>query len=212
VTERSAGPYRILSKAGVYELVQAVFGARRGRRALAQKIAARPGDRVLDIGAGPAAILEHLPKVDYVSYEPNSLYVKEAIRRYGARGEFHSGYFDAAAAASQQPFDIVLIIAVLHHLSDEQVTELLALVASVLKPGGRLITLDNCLIPRQSPIARVLVSLDRGRHVRSPEGYIALARSRFRGVAGEIVHRRFPPYTLWIMTLTAAHPVIDNEP
>ena len=43
-----------------------------------------------------------------------------------------------------------------------------------LKPGGAFLSIDPCLAPDQSPIARFLVSNDRGRYVRSEQGYRAL--------------------------------------
>ena len=52
---------------------------------------ARPASsqRVLDIGCGPAPILESLPRdVEYVGFDPNSAYIDSARARFGARGRF----------------------------------------------------------------------------------------------------------------------------
>ena len=63
-----------------------------------------------------------------------------------------------------------------------------------------MITLDPVFTERQNPIARLLISLDRGRHVHSPAGYEALARGAFAHVEGTAVAQAFPPYTLFFMT------------
>jgi hypothetical protein len=44
-------------------------------------------------------------------------------------------------------------------------------------------------------VARLLINLDRGRHVRSPAGYEALAPGAFAHVDGTVVAQAFPPYT-----------------
>ncbi|EUA32283.1 putative methyltransferase type 12 [Mycobacterium intracellulare] len=96
--------------------------------------------------------------------------------------------------------DIAIVSAVLHHMDDAQANELFGLLRQVLKPGGRVVTLDPVFTERQNPIARLIISLDRGRHVRSPASYEALARAAFTDVRGQVVVQAFPPYTRFFMT------------
>ncbi|MDP7720888.1 trans-aconitate 2-methyltransferase [Mycobacterium sp. TY814] len=194
----------------MYETVQRVMGADKGRRDFAlQFVRAKPGDRVLDIGCGPADLLGHLPDVEYFGWEPNAAYVEKARTTYRGRGKFHVGFFGPEEARSLPPVDIAIVSAVLHHMDDAQVKGLFTLLRGVLKPEGRVITADNVFIKRQNPIARLLISLDRGRHVRTPEGYETLARSTFARVESVIVKKAFPPYTLFFMT--AQHSVPDDS-
>lgn len=200
-TERKRGLYAALSHPKLYETVQRVMGADQRRRHFADLfVRARPGDRVLDIGCGPAQLRAYLPDVEYIGWEPNAAYVEKARNTYGDRGSFNVGLFGPEQAATLEPVDIAIVSAVLHHMSDAQANELFVLLRQVLKPGGRVVTLDNVFIERQNPIARLLIGMDRGRHVRSPDGYQALASDVFTGVNGTVVPQAFPPYTYFYMT------------
>lgn len=200
--ERKRGIYAALRNPVLYQTVQRLMGtADTGRRHFVEHfVRANPGDRVLDIGCGPASLLAYLPDVEYVGWEPNGAYVDKARKTYGDRGVFHVGYFGPEQAGLLDPVDIVIVSAVLHHMDDDQAAELFGLVRQVLRPGGRVVTLDNVFIRRQNPIARLLISLDRGRHVRSPAGYLALAQGVFDDVEGTVVPQAFPPYTFFFMT------------
>ncbi len=200
--ERRRGLYSALSRPTLYETVQRLMGpADRRRRHFAQHfVRAEPGDRILDIGCGPAHLLAYLPDIEYVGWEPNAAYVAKARKSYGDRGTFHVGLFGPEQARELAPVDVAIVSAVLHHMDDAQASELFELLRQVLKPGGRVITLDNVFIERQNPIARLLISLDRGRHVRSPAGYETLARGAFEHVRGTVVAQAFPPYTYFFMT------------
>ena len=95
-------------------------------------------------------------------------------------------------------FDLVIAMSVLHHLSDAEADHLFGLAARALDDGGRMFSNDPCFVPGQSSIARAVIQRDRGRNVRSPEGYRALAEARFDDVTDGRATR--PP----------AHPVFTH--
>lgn len=142
----------------------------------------KEGDFILDIGCGPAEILEHLPRVNYYGFDLSSKYIDEAKRRYGDRGYFFCQEVSEAAAPANKSFDIVLANNVLHHLIDEEAVKLFELAKSCLRPGGRLVTTDGCRAENEGIISKIMASLDRGKHVRNKEQYLTLAHKVFDNV------------------------------
>src|SRR5262245_49135475 len=189
----------LLEKPSVYQVFSRIVGADRSRSIhVREYVRAREGDRVLDIGCGPADILDYLPKVEYVGFDINPSYIDSARRRYAGRGEFHCARVSEKAAATEyaDSFDIVLATGILHHLDDAEALEMFDVARRALKPGGRLVTLDGCYAPGQSKIATYLLSRDRGQFVRTPQAYEALARQRFGSVTVSVRHDTLRiPYT-----------------
>lgn len=178
---------QILEWATIYNTTQWMVGAERPRRYCVQQyISATDGSRIVDIGCGPGLAVRYLPPaVDYVGIEPNPKYVASAVRRFGDRARFICGYFDSDTARSLAPYDAVLLLGVVHHCDNETAAQLFSDIALGLRPGGRVVTLDPCFTPNQSSMARYVARSDRGKHVRSPEDYRAIAGSHLRVEASE---------------------------
>jgi len=160
----------------------------------------KPGERVLDIGCGPADMLEVLPNVTYVGFDGSAEYIEAARRRYGERGRFELRRITPGSLSEFEGFDLVMANGVLHHLDDAGAHELFEIARAALRPEGRLVTLDGCYTSRQSAIARYLLSRDRGRFVRTAPDYEALARSHFPSVIAHLRHDLLRiPYTHLIL-------------
>jgi SAM-dependent methyltransferase len=98
-------------------------------------------------------------------------------------------------------FDVILINAVLHHLTDAEIGAMLKHATTILKPAGRLVTIDPTIDAGQHPIARLLARLDRGRHVRTTDRYRELVSRHFAPVQVIVRHDLLRiPFTQCIMT------------
>jgi SAM-dependent methyltransferase len=168
---------------------------------LAGYVKPAPGDKILDIGCGPADVLNYLPAVNYTGLDISPEYIRSANQRYGARGRFCCGDVGLAAIEGEHgTFDLVLVTGVIHHLDDAQAARLFDLARLALRPTGRLVTFDGCYAPQQSPIARWLLARDRGKFVRTREEYLRLASARFSKVEPHLRHDLLRlPYTHLIM-------------
>jgi SAM-dependent methyltransferase len=155
------------------------------------------GARVLDIGCGTAAILDYMPRVTYVGLDLSNQYIEMAQARYGDRATFYACDVGELATRIHERFDLILASGLLHHLDDGPAKILFADARSLIAPNGRLVTIDGSWVQGQSSIGRFLLSLDRGRNVRSPEAYAALSRDSFSQVKVQIRHDLLRiPFTL----------------
>jgi cyclopropane fatty-acyl-phospholipid synthase-like methyltransferase len=177
------------------------MGAKRRREWMVRDlIRPFPGMRVLDLGCGPAEILDGLPEdVSYTGYDMSADYIAAAKEKFGPRGTFHCRLLEQAEVATLDSFDLVMGIGVLHHLDDDTARQFMTLAKAALKPGGRVLTVDACYAPKQNPVAHFLITKDRGQHVRDEAGYRALVEGIFTGVAGAVTHHAWIPYTHWSM-------------
>ncbi len=191
----------ILSIPAMYSLLQnLVAGSSAYAGFVREYVRPKPGDRILDIGCGPGDILSYLDDVEYIGFDENPKYIESARTRFGDRATFYSSRVNTETLQQKAYFDIVLAVAILHHLDDVEALRLCELAREALKPGGRFISLDACYIQGQSPLAHFFISMDRGQHVRTQEKYLEIASKVFSKIQVSIRHDRLRiPYTHIIM-------------
>ena len=167
--QSNTGLLRWLKMPFLYNLFQGVVGGNALRRRLIQNHArARPGDKVIGIGCGPAQALQSLPDVEYLGLDIDPDYIAFARRTYGGKGTFVVG--DTRSLRGDSRFtdaDVLIAVSVLHHLDDEEPTDCIQFAHNALKTGGRFITRDACWIANQGAFSRCIISKDRGRNIRA---------------------------------------------
>ena len=191
----------LLSLPSVYLGFQALVGGTKMRSLCLALLEPEPGQRIADIGCGPAYYLAELPAVDYHGFDTDARYIDHARKRFGSRGRFYVEPFTHVHADALGPFDRVLLMGLLHHLTDSECAALLSLLSRCLRPGGRVVTLDTVLHDRQGSMERWLARNDRGRYVRSPSGFEALAKSHFSDVQGTLPSLPRVPSIYYAMVL-----------
>jgi SAM-dependent methyltransferase len=188
----------IFSSSVVYRIAQRGIGATRLRTWLVrERLGVVAGQRVIDLGSGTSDIVDHLPEVEYIGVEPSGEYVESARQRFGPRVTIvQAGIDEFDPAIWENSADFVISIGVLHHLDDESARVLLATAKRLLRPAGRLVTIDPCLDSGQRRLARALIVRDRGQHVRTRDEIEQLMAPSFPGATFEVRHDLLRlPYT-----------------
>lgn len=165
--------------AALYVLSQRLVGADLARRACIEALAPKAGDRVLDIGCGPAYYFDWLPETTYFGFDTDRRQIAAARARYGNRGQFFDATYGEEHARNLAPFDRVLMLGLLHHVDDDTALHLLDLVARSVRPNGRVVTLDTAFYEGQSRLARRIAKNDEGDFIRSPAWFRRLAERSF---------------------------------
>lgn len=189
MTHRTTGIHRILERPRVYERFQILLGAANARRRLVSEFL-RPfdGARILDIGCGTGSLLESLPpNVDYVGYDLNPVYIEAARKRYAGRAQFFCARVGGEGEVTGGEFDFVVAKSLLHHLSDGDAHHLLATARHTLRRGGVFFSSDPTRHEGQSLGTRLMLSLDRGQSIRTPDAYRQLIAAHFPALEGVVV-------------------------
>lgn len=189
----------------LYGWLQQTIMSPRCRQAFVQHyLCPQRGERFLDLGCGTGQILNSMPPLDYWGLDSNQRYIDFASKKFKDRGNFIAADIDRTPWPVTGLFDRAVAIGVLHHLPDDQVLKLLKTVRALLKRGGKFITMDGCYEKGQNPVARMLLSMDRGKYVRTREGYTALAYAAFGQVRFESERRLLRlPYSHLIMEMVS---------
>ena len=204
-SHREKGLLSILSKPWAYDLFIKLVAKKRTRVGLFQNyVRPFPGCRILEIGCGTASRLSYLPDSigEYAGFDMNPLYIESARKRW--RGRVNCRFFcqrvEDAEILETEYYDIVLAFGIVHHLSDNEATYLFNLAYHALKLNGALITYDNVFVENQDRLAKWFISRDRGRAVRTAEGYKRLALRHFVDIESDVLHDVLRiPYTSFIM-------------
>jgi SAM-dependent methyltransferase len=174
MTQRVTGLYKLVTIPTVHRALMFALGADRALARYVDILDAKPGMKMLDVGCGPANILPYLTAIDYIGIDLNEKHIAFAQAHYGDKARFIVG--DAASDLKQEhgSFDLVNVSALLHHLSDDQAMILFRSLKPLLKPGGRIVTIDNVWLPQQRTAVKLLNRMDSGLNIRTPEHYLRL--------------------------------------
>lgn len=198
--QTTTGIRGVLSHPKLYTIFQNLMGAKKIRRKFVRDFVCPVEDcNILDIGCGPADILAELPKVNYWGMDVCEAYITQAKEKFGTKGHFICNNLTQASLAKLPDFDIVMGLGVLHHLDDEYAAELLSIVQHSLKPGGRFVSFDPCIVDGQNAIARFIIMHDRGLNVRMENQYKKIVSPFFQRIRGEVRHQSWIPYTHYMM-------------
>jgi SAM-dependent methyltransferase len=185
------------------------------RRFVREMVAPQAGERILDIGCGVGASVPYLPDaVDYLGIDVSEAYIAKATADYAPRARFLCADIATLDASAFGTFDRAFSFGVIHHLSDATAAKAVAFVRAALKPGGIYVTIDPCLVPKQHPLAKLMINNDRGEYVRNAEGYEALLRPLGRvhySIRHDLLRLPYTQIVMWAR-IEGEGPASDRAP
>jgi 2-polyprenyl-3-methyl-5-hydroxy-6-metoxy-1,4-benzoquinol methylase len=196
---------KILSYRKIYSALMTFLASPRSALVLVHEyIKPQNGQSFLDVGCGPGSILDLLPEISYVGIDQNENYIKHAKHKYGSKGTFICAGVDQLNDHGLKTFDRIIILGVMHHLDDAQLTQLMTSLKGRLNVGGVLITFDVAFEDNQKFIAKLLAKNDRGKFVRKKEQYLKFIEVAFNVEQADLRHDLLRvPYTHLLTRSTA---------
>ena len=165
---------RVLDIPAVFELQQRLFNDYEKVATEFSEFLDRPSLDILDVwcstGTCAGAVVD-MKRHRYTGIDVVPAYVQAASRRH-PDGRFlatdarHLEFADAG-------FDLALYIGVLHHMDDETARACLKETRRVVRPAGRILIAEPVFTAGRW-LSSMLLSVDRGRHIRDEAGYRAL--------------------------------------
>jgi 2-polyprenyl-3-methyl-5-hydroxy-6-metoxy-1,4-benzoquinol methylase len=165
---------RSLENAFIFEVQQRLCNNYSGILEEFSGILGRKGIRVLDVGCSTgtcAGQIIDMKANSYTGVDVSQKYIEIAKRRY-ADGHFVA--MDARRMSfADATFDVAMFVGVLHHMDDALARDCLRDVSRVVKPDGHVVVAEPVFTDGMY-LSTFFLSLDRGRHIRSEEGYRSL--------------------------------------
>ena len=124
ISHNGSGILKILEFSFFYKLLQFLLGDAKIYKKFLESIFKEAENRtisILDIGCGNGNIVRYLPKsIKYLGYDFNSNYILNAKKLYSnEKIKFECIDINIGKLNFDSNFDFVIVIGVLHHLSDE---------------------------------------------------------------------------------------------
>lgn len=182
-----------------YEYFQRIIGGDKTRKFFVDNyIKSNPYDKVLDFGCGTGKISKLLNKVDYVALEPNKKYHSQ-IKKNVDKTDNNLILIDSENDLTQfeSHFDIIIISGVIHHLLESEVDFFLKKLKSLVKNGGRMVTIDPVIRERMGFFNKLLHKLDRGNMIIPHAEFEKILSRNLEGVSFFYESNMGFPFAYW---------------
>ena len=196
MSQRTSKIYNLINSPWFYIFFQKIMSGTSFRKKIIIKNIKNSKVKVLDIGCGPAEVLNYIPNSVYYGYDIDQRSINYAKKKYKDKNHhFFCKKFRKSEIKKLPKIDYVILFGIVHHLNDEEVKNLFELCKKVMKKNAVLLTEDPILIKNQNPIARFLIKNDRGMNIREKSNYLKLVSAYFKNIRAKITHQFFVPYT-----------------
>jgi SAM-dependent methyltransferase len=200
MSQRISKLYNLINHPIVYKIVQKIMSGTSFRKKVIVKNIFKEKVKILDIGCGPAEILDYVPNAEYYGFDIDKRSINFARKKYqNDNHHFFCKRFVKKDLKNIPKVDYVILFGIIHHLTDLEVKKILYLCKLAMKKNAKLLAVDPIYINKQNIIAKFIVSKDRGMNVRTKNQYLKLARTNFKSIKSVITRQQFIPYTWFSM-------------
>ena len=201
MSQKTNNLYNLVNNPIIYMLFQKLMSGTSFRKKIIESSIIKKKVKILDIGCGPAEILNYLPDVNYYGYDIDKRSIEYAKKKYinNKKCNFFCKNFTKKEISKLPKFDYVILFGILHHLENREVKNILNLCKKVMKKNALLLTEDPIFLKKQNFIAKFLIKNDRGLNVREEYEYKNLVKPYFKNIKAKISHQLFIPYTWFTM-------------
>ena len=196
MSQRTNILHNFLNNPFVYKLIQKIMSGTSFRKNIIMQNIKDKNLKILDIGCGPAEILDYIPSCEYYGYDIDQRSINYAKKKYQNNNHhFFCKQFNEKELIKLPKFDFIILFGILHHLDNKQAKKIINLCKRKMKKDTRLLTEDPILIENQNIIAKFLIKSDRGTNVRREKEYLNLFKPNFKYIKAKITNQFFIPYT-----------------
>lgn len=144
---------------------------------------------VLDVGCGTGDYLVTIPATaQYVGIDISRQYLSFAKKHFQADNrQFLLQDACRANFYQDKKFDAVILISIMHHLSNHELSQILS---RIKKVNPKVVILTDIIPNPPSMMGKILAKLDRGRYVRPQTEKIRLVEKYFKVVYSEMIPER----------------------
>lgn len=168
--------HRLLEVPMIFELQESLCNDYGSIRKEFLEYLSKDGLKILDIGCGTgvsASVIVDMEHQSYTGIELMSGYAAIAAKR-NPKGKVLA--MDATKMDfPSHSFDLAFFSGVWHHMDDKTVRRVLVETKRVLKTKGVLLVAEPLFTPGRW-YSNMLLKRDRGRHIRTRDGYLALVK------------------------------------
>ena len=177
-----------------YNFIQWVFAHKETQKAWRALLSDHENKIILDVGCGPGkdSIL-FLNSKKYIGIDTSKLCISSAQKNYSNNGDFYCLQVEKIESLSIKNIDIVILKNVFHHLSNSVIDKFLTEIKKKMSANGAIYSTDPYLTNRKS-ITNLVVSLDRGKFLRSAEGLKDVISNQMSIKSEQTIKQKFPPY------------------
>jgi len=178
--------YKIFNFPFFYNLYQNFIFAKDSKRKLFHnEFEILDSDFVLDIGCGPGNYRSYINTSNYFGIDINCKSIEQAKKLY-PKDSFECIPAQKIKNFSEKSFDKIFVLGLLHHLPDNDVTNLFNDIANLMSSNTTIYCVDTSFYENQGLFSKLMGKLDKGNYVRYPSDLTKLIDEKYFDVEVKI--------------------------